>query len=473
MRLLSIKSTLIVLGVVTSYIFVTGYLSVRWSGQSNSDFMTGSKNLPAVVVAVLMMSEFVGAITAVGAAQTAFSSGIAAFWSIFAAVVGFTIYGLVFAKKLYRAGGFTISSAIEHKYGQSTKYIVSIIMIYALLLVNVANYISGASILSEILRLKLPVAMLIVGVISTFYYCIGGMKSVAYVTVIHTFVKYVGLVITAVVALIMTRGFTPLTRGLPSYYFSGSGHIGWGTIIGWIITTTGAIFSTQYIVQAISSSKSEKNAKKSAFMAACLALPLSLIVAVIGVCARYLFPKINSLYALPVFLGHMNVILAAVVATGLLASVFIGVSAVALGMVSLIVDDFYVPHWQPEPKQQLKTTRIISLLVGVIPLIFAFVTPQILSLSFFTKGVRISITIVAIIAFYLPHFTDTIGANIALLGTTILATAWFVFGDPFGINDIYVALLTPLIMVIYKPFERLISKKRLVKKDINPDSHSA
>lgn len=462
MKLLSFRSTLIILGVVVAYILMTGYLSVRWSGKSNSDFMTGSKNLPTFVIAVLMMSEFIGAITTVGAAQTAFSSGVAAFWSIFAAVIGFIIYGLVFAKKLYRSGGFTISSAIENKYGHSTTYIVSIIMIYALLLVNVANYISGASILSEILRLKLPVAMLIVGVISTFYYCIGGMKSVAYITVIHTFVKYIGLVITAIVALIMTRGFTPLAHGLPTYYFTGSGHIGWGTIIGWIITTTGAIFSTQYIVQAISSSKNEKNAQKSSFLAAGLALPLALIVAVIGVCARYLFPKINSLYALPVFLGHMNVILAAIVATGLLASVFIGVSAVALGMVSLIVDDFYVPHWQPEPKQQLRTTRIISLLVGFVPLVFAFITPQILSLSFFTKGVRISITIVAIVAFYLPHFTDTVGANIALLGTTVLATVWFVLGDPFGINDIYVALLTPLIiMVLYKPFSGVVAKRTL------------
>ncbi|MFT8446606.1 MAG: sodium:solute symporter family protein [Liquorilactobacillus nagelii] len=454
MSLLSSQAVLIIIGVAIVYIIFTGYLSLRWSGHSNNEFMTGNKNLPTFVVAVLLMSEFIGAMSTIGAAQTAFTSGFAAAWSILAAVVGFILYGLLFADKLYKTGGFTISHAIEQKYGKSTKIIVSIIMIYALLLVNVNNYISGASILSEILQLKLPLAMIIIGIISTFYFCIGGMKSVAYVTVIHTFLKYVGIIVVFIAALMMTKGIAPIKAALPAYYFSATGHVGLATIIGWIITITGAIFSTQFIVQAISSSRNSHEARKASFIAALLALPLGLMVAVIGICARYLFPKINNLYALTIFLRHINVWLSALVATGLLASVFIGVSAVALGIVSLIVDDFYVPHWKPTPEKQLKVTRIISLVVGFTPLVFAFATPQILALSFFTKALRVSITIVAVVAFYLPAFSDTKGANIALVGTTFISTAWFLLGDPFGISDIYVALLSPLIlMFLWKMFE--------------------
>lgn len=454
-------SIIIILSVVVVYIVLTGYLSVRWSGKTNSDFMTGSRGLPTFVVGVLLMSQFIGAVTLVGTSQTAFSSGVAALWSVLAAVIGFIIYGVFIVKKLYRTGGFTISGVLESKFGPSTKYIVSIIMIYALFLTNVANYISGASILSTILGLNLHVAMIIVGIVGTFYFCIGGMKSVAYVTMIHTFVKYLGLIVTLIVALILTHGLTPMMQGLPHYYFTASGKIGWGTIIGWIITSTGSIFSTQYILQSMTSSKNEKSAQKATFLAAGLVLPLAGVLALIGVCARYLFPKIDSLYALPVFLGHMNVIAAAFVATGLLAAVFIAVSALSLGAVSLIVEDFYVPHWKPEPQQQLKTTRIISVVVGLLPLIFASITPQVLSMSFFTKAIRVSIAIVAVVAFYLPYFTDTRGANISLIGTAIMATVWFILGDPFGINDVYVALLSPLIIMgIYR---MLIQPKKQVK----------
>lgn len=452
-------SMLIILSIVVAYIVLTGYLSIRWSGKTNSDFMTGSRGLPTIVVGVLMMSQFVGAVTLVGTAQSAFTSGVAALWSVLAAVIGFIVYGVCIAKKLYRTGGFTISGVLESKFGPSTKYIVSIIMIYALFLTNVANYISGASILSTILGLDLHVAMIVVGIVGTFYFCIGGMKSVAYVTMIHTFIKYLGLIVTLVVALILTHGLTPVMHGLPHYYFTSTGQIGWGTIVGWIITSIGSIFSTQYILQAMTSSKNEKSAQRATFVAAGLALPLVAVLPLIGVCARYLFPKINSLYALPVFLSHMNVFVAAFVATGLLAAVFIAISALSLGAVSLIVEDFYVPHWKPEPKQQLKTTRIISVVVGLLPLVFASITPQILSMSFFTKAVRVSIAIVAVVAFYLPHFTDTRGANISLVGTVIIATGWFILGDPFGINDVYVALLTPLIIMGgYRLFVRPTAK---------------
>ncbi|WP_125565208.1 sodium:solute symporter family protein [Companilactobacillus insicii] len=452
-------SVIIILGVVVAYIILTGYLSVRWSGKTNDDFMTGSRGLPTFIIGVLLMSQFIGAVTLVGTAQTAFSSGVAAMWSVIAATIGFIIYGLFIVKKLYGTGGFTISGILENKFGPSTKYIVSIIMIYALFLTNVANYISGASILSTILNMNLNVAMIVVGIVGTFYFCIGGMKSVAYVTAIHTFVKYLGLVITLAVALFLTKGLGPVMHGLPHYYFTGAGKIGWGTIIGWIITSTGSIFSTQYILQSVSSSKNAKSAQKATFLAAGITLPLAFILALIGVCARYLFPKINSLYALSVFIGHMNIGLATIVATGLLAAVFIAVSALSLGAVSLIVQDFYVPHWKPEPKQQLRVTRIISVVVGLLPIVFASITPQVLSMSFFTKAVRVSIAIVAVVAFYLPHFTDTRGANISLVGTAIISTVWFVMGDPFGINDVFVALLTPLIiMTIYKLVMKLAHK---------------
>lgn len=467
-------SIIIILGVVVAYIILTGYLSVRWCGKTNEDFMTGSRGMPTFVVGVLLMSQFIGAVTLVGTSQTAFTSGVAAMWSIIAATIGFIIYGLFIVKKLYGTGGFTISGILQNKFGPSTKYIVSIIMIYALFLTNVANYISGASILSTILGLNLQVAMIVVGVVGTFYFCIGGMKSMAYVTMIHTFVKYLGVVVTLVVALMLTHGLGPVMHGLPHYYFSGAGKLGWSTIIGWVITSTGSIFSTQYILQSISSSKNAKSAQKSTFLAAAITLPLGIVLALIGVCARYLFPHLNSLYALPSFLSKMNVAVAAIVATGLLAAVFIAVSALSLGAVSLIVEDFYVPHWHPEPKRQLRTTRIISVVVGLLPIVFASITPQVLSMSFFTKAVRVSIAIVAVVAFYLPHFTDTRGANISLIGTAIIATAWFVLGDPFGINDVYVALLTPLIiMTLYRPFAKFGKKVKVSKNESVTTSEEA
>ncbi|MBA2916427.1 sodium:solute symporter family protein [Lactobacillus crispatus] len=448
MSVINSNTSIIILTAVILYILLTSYLSYKWSGHSNSEFMQGGKGIPYFVVAVMLFSNYNGIMAVVGTAQRAYSSGFAAAWSVFAAAIGFVLYGLFFVKRLYNTGSFTISGAIKQKYGRSSQIIVSIIMIYAMLMLNLNTYFSGASVLHEILGTNLQISMIIIAIVSTIYFSIGGMKSVAKTTMIHTFFKYCSVLIIVAVALVLTHGVHKMTVKLPSYYFSLTGKIGWGTIIGWILTSTGAIFSTQFIAQAIASTPSAKDAQKASFWAAALVVPFGIGLGLIGVCARYLYPHLNPLYALPVFLGHMKTIWATIAAIGLLASVFIGVSACSLAIVALIVDDFYVPYWKPQPQKQLHVTKIISVIVGLLPLIFMFMTPNVLALSFFAKALRVSIAIVAVLAFYLPSFNNTKVANVALIGTTVLTTVWYLLGDPFGINDTYIAIFTPLIVIL-------------------------
>ncbi|MCL0160738.1 sodium:solute symporter family transporter, partial [Klebsiella pneumoniae] len=100
-------------------------------------------------------------------AQAAFESGIAASWSVLGAAIGFPLFGLILVKRIYNTGKITISGAIAEKYGNSTKNIISLIMIYALLLVNVGNYVSGAAAISTVLKVNLPVAAFITAIVST------------------------------------------------------------------------------------------------------------------------------------------------------------------------------------------------------------------------------------------------------------------------------------------------------------------
>ncbi len=172
--------------------------------------------------------------------------------------------------------------------------------------------------------------------------------------------------------------------------------------------------------------------------------------------AKFLHPEINSLYALPVFLQDMNPWLAGLVTTSLVASIFVSVSTVALAIASLVVKDFYVPWRNPTPEQEFKATRWASLIIGFLPLIFVLLVPEVLKLSFFTRAIRLSITVVAVIAFYAPFFKSARGANAGLIGACVVTSAWYLLGDPFGINNMYIALITPaLIMVI----DRLIPNK--------------
>ena len=443
----------LVVTMIVAYIAFTSWLTIRLRSRTSEQFMTGARAMPAVVVGVLMMSEFVGAKSTVGTAQEAFQSGMAAGWAVLGASIGFLLFGLFMVRKLYESGEYTISAAIAQKYGKSTMLTVSVIMIYALLLVNVGNYVSGAAAIATALHVSLPLAMCIIAAVSTFYYVFGGFKGVAWVTILHSAIKVIGIFIILFVAMSLTGGIAPMQAKLPAHYFTWDGKIGFTTIFAWTFGTVGAIFSTQFIVQAISSTPSANEARKATFYAAAFCLPLGLVLALIGVAAKYLYPDMNSLYALPVFLEKMPPLVSAFVTTSLVASIFVSVCTVALAIASLVVRDFYVPYWKPTPERELKMTRLFSILIGVIPLVFVFFVPEILKLSFFTRALRLSITIVAMMGFYLPLFSSNRGATAGLIGAAISTTVWYLLGNPFGIDNMYVAAATPLVVMA---LERLL-----------------
>jgi SSS family solute:Na+ symporter len=137
-----------------------------------------------------------------------------------------------------------------------------------------------------------------------------------------------------------------------------------------------------------------------------------------------------------------------VVTVSLVASIFVSVSTVALAIASLIVKDFYVPRYRPTPVKELRATRMISFVVGFLPLIFVLFVPQILALSFFTRALRLSVTVVALMGIYLPFFNSNRGAISALVVATIATTIWYLLGNPLGIDNMYIALVSPAIVMV-------------------------
>jgi hypothetical protein len=122
-------------------------------------------------------------------------------------------------KKLYSSGEYTISGVIAQRFGRSTELVVSLVMIYALLMVNVGNYVSGAASLTTILKVNLPTAAFIIAIVSTFYFALGGFKSVAYVSMVHCTIKYIGVFVVLGVALYMTKGVAPIAAYLAAVLF--------------------------------------------------------------------------------------------------------------------------------------------------------------------------------------------------------------------------------------------------------------
>src|SRR3546814_10492155 len=99
-------------------------------------------------------------------------------WNVFALALGFVLLGLILARKYKELGLNTISGVLASRYGQNTRIAASVLTICALEIIAVSIYASGGAVLSGILAIGKPTAVIVVGMLSVGYVSVGGMRSV-------------------------------------------------------------------------------------------------------------------------------------------------------------------------------------------------------------------------------------------------------------------------------------------------------
>ena len=447
----------IIFGIVAAYIIVStivGMASVKKT-KDTASFMTAKKQMGPVVIGILMMSEFIGTGSTLGTAQTAYEKGYAAAWNLVTLGIGYLLYAFYMAPKFQELGEYTISGALARKYGQGVRIVVSLTMIYALTTVNVSMYTGGAATIASLLQIPIGTAIFIIGIVTILSVALGGMRGVGQANLIHAAFKYLGLIVVAWTGWQLLDVKPELLTTVPAVHFTMSG-ISTSTLIAWTIANIGAVFSTQYVIQCISSLSSPADAKKASIIASVTIVPIGFLAAYIGVSSKALFPDIKSVMALPAFFNVMDPWMAGVAVSGIIAATFVTILACQLGATALIMKDFVVPVFKPDEKRQILWTRMIAIIIGLVPIPFALFVPGLLKTLFFARALRTAIAVVAIFMFYLPDIGSKKSATIGLLLSVAGTTIWFILGNPYGIDNIYIAAAIPaLVMVI----DRLLCKK--------------
>ena len=446
----------IIFGIVVAYIIVStivGMASVKKT-KDTASFMTAKKQMGTFVIGILMMSEFIGTGSTLGTAQTAYEKGFAAAWNLVTLGVGYLLYAFYMAPKFQELGEYTISGALARKYGHGVRVVVSLTMIYALTTVNVSMYTGGAATIASLLQIPIGTAIVIIGVVTILSVALGGMRGVGQANLIHAAFKYLGLIVVAWTAWKLLDAKPEIIVTVPASHFTMSG-ISTSTLIAWSIANIGAVFSTQYVIQCISSLSTPAEAKKASIIASVTIVPIGFLAAYIGVSSKALFPEIQSVMALPAFFTIMDPWMAEIAVSSIIAATFVTILACQLGATALIMKDFVVPVFKPDENRQILWTRIIAIVIGLVPIPFALFVPGLLKTLFFARALRTAVAVVAIFMFYLPDIGTKKSATVGLLLSVAGTTIWFILGNPYGIDNIYIAAAIPaLVMVI----DRLLFK---------------
>ncbi|MCJ2103041.1 MULTISPECIES: sodium:solute symporter family protein [unclassified Methylobacterium] len=436
----------IVLSLTLAYMAAMGLISfsVRRHAKSAGSFTSGGTRYPAFLIGFLLMSEFIGTATSVGTTQTAYRVGVSAAWNVLALAVGFVLYAILLAPRFKELGENTISGALNKAYGRPTKLATSVIMIFALQIVAVSTYAGGGTILAGLLNVDRTSAIVITGIVATLYVSVGGMRSVIYTNVLHAVVKYLGILAAVAFGLSQVGGLANLRARVPEAMFAVD-TVGWSQIFAWMVAGIGAVFSTQYVIQAINTVQDGRTARQASFYCAFLLVPFGIGAALVGVCAAALLPGIPAIQALPGLIARMDDLLAAIVVAGLAGSLFGTISALSIGAATLLFKDFYHPRRRSEDgTSSLRFVRSMTVLVGLIPIPLAIFAPDILKVTFLAKSLRATLAVLVVFAFYAPRFGTPRAAVVSILVSLVLTIGWFLAGDPGGIDNAYVALVIPL-----------------------------
>ncbi|TDT79519.1 SSS family solute:Na+ symporter [Arthrobacter sp. AG258] len=444
------ESSWIITVMVVLYIVALALVSflVRKAGRTSEGFIRGGKTFPAIIIGLFLASEVIGTSASIGTAQGAFKGGISAAWNIGALGLGFILFAIFLARKFKALDELTISGALERTYGGKVRRATSITMIASLLLVATAAYKSGGAMLSELFHVSPEWAVVIVGSLASVYVGIGGMKSVIYTNIINIVVKVVSIVIVAAFAYNAAGGVEGMRIALPAKMLSWDG-VGWAQIGAWLIAGGGAMFSTQYVIQSITAVDSETKARRASFYTSLILIPYGFLAALIGVSAAVVHPDINSLNALPVMVLDLNPFLAGLAVTGLTASVFGLISALTIGASTLLLKDFYQPYFNKKNHEgkSIRFARIATVVCGLIPVALALFAANVLEVTFLAKALRASLAVFVVLMFYKPLFGTKQGAIVSIWCSLITTIGWYLLGNPFGVDNAYIAIATPIIVM--------------------------
>lgn len=445
-----VSSATIILGMSALYMAALALISflVRRYSRTAEGFVSGGRAFPAAFIGLLMASEFIGTSASLGTAQGAYEYGISAAWNLAAIGVGFVLFSFLLARKYKELGENTVSGVLARIHGDKVRLATSVVMIAALLIVAVAVYAGGSAVFSSLLGMDKVSATVLTGVLAALYVAIGGMRSVVYTNVLHAIVLLAGIVLAAVLPLARVGGLGQLRDALPAGFFSFDG-VGWAQIMAWMVAGVGATFATQYIVQAINSVPNPSTAKRASVYSAFVLIPYGLLSAVAGMCAAVLYPNIDSLEALPALVADMDTLAAGVVIAGLAAALFGTAAALTLAISTLLLKDFYRPYFNKagDDRRDLMFVRAATIAAGLLPIALALFATDVLAVTYLAKSLRAALAVLVVLMFYAPRYGTSTGAIVSIGAALAGTVGWFMAGNPFGIDDAYIAVLTPLVVM--------------------------
>jgi SSS family solute:Na+ symporter len=293
-----------------------------------------------------------------------------------------------------------------------------------------AQLIAGGRLVAGLFSINFEISLLLVAVVFTLYTFWGGQLSVLRTDAWQLFLFVGGLFVSLIFLMLSRHGTVNFWGNIPDTHwdFPVSPGFGWYDLLVFYPLIVGLPYLVgPDMYSRILCAKDHRVAKKSALLAAMAVIPLSFLLAVLGLLARAHFPDIAAEAALPKTLTTlMPMGLRGLIVAGFLGAIMSSADTCLISASTILTLNVVRPFYDSVQQRQLQITRAIVLLLGVAAWFIAsrqqgIISSLLLGYKVFVGGVVIP----TLATFFQKHLRLTsagalwaivMGGGIAILG---------------------------------------------------------
>ncbi|GAA0189745.1 sodium:solute symporter [Fulvivirga kasyanovii] len=440
--------------------------------KDTDDYYVGGRKMGSWHVGLSVVATDVGGGFSIGLGGLGFTMGIAGSWMLFTGLIGAWLAAVLLIPKVSRLSKLhnflTFPQIFGHFYNGHVALLAGVISAIGYIGFTSSQILAGAKLASaSFVELDLNTALIIMGVIAIVYTVMGGMKAVIYTDTIQWIILMSGLIFIGIpLGYMAIGGYDAISTILPAEYLS-FGNIKWQTFVNWGITIIPIWFVGMTLYQRIYSCRGEKEARKAWFIAGLFEWP---VMAMMGVLLG-LFARVAAEQGMFVDLGFATVgdidsemglplLLRSILPVGLMglmmSAYFSAIMSTADSCLMAASGNILTDvlgrwlHIGKSEKSILRTSQVLTLVIGIAALILATFMQNVLELMLYSYAFMVSGLFVPVIAALFVKNSSSLAAFLAMLTGGIVTLTLILSQQklPLGLDANFYGITSSLVMFI-------------------------
>jgi SSS family solute:Na+ symporter len=355
--------------IVVAYLGAMLLVGWRARRQTAESYWVADRRYGAGTVAVSLAATIFGASSTIGVIGLGYSRGLTAAWWTFIGAAALVPFGLFLAARVRRLEVYTLPDILKSAYGNRVAVPAAVMIAIAWCGIVAAQMTAGALLMSGILQLDYAWALAIVAVAFVLYTYWGGQLSVVR-TDSWQFVLFLGgLLVCLAVLVVASQGQgSSVSEGIPAghFRFPTSEGFGWYDLLVFYPLIVGLPYlAGPDIYSRVLCAKSTAAARKAALVAAALVVPISFLLAVLGMLIRARFPDVAAEAALPTAVTQLVPAgLAGLIVAGFLGAIMSSADTTLVSASTILSLNVFGAGSKLSQEQKLRLTRRALVAVG-------------------------------------------------------------------------------------------------------------